>query len=60
MATDFHDNKIPKEGSDYTCLAFINVRSILKNYKNYYPRNYLIIYTKEIFFTTEDKILMCG
>ena len=29
-AADFHDKEIPKAGSDYTCLAVINIDSVLK------------------------------
>ena len=39
-ATDFHE--MPKVGSDYTCLAVINVGSALKKDGNYYTQLLLI------------------
>ena len=33
-ATDFHDKKVPKVGSSYTCLAVILLDSILGCMKN--------------------------
>ena len=29
-AADLHDKEVPKAGSDYTCLAVINIDSFLK------------------------------
>ena len=37
-ATDFHVKEMPKAGSDYTCLAIINVDSVLKKDESYYPQ----------------------
>ena len=45
-ATDFHDKEIPKVDSNHTCLAVINVDSLLKKYENYY----LKVFLKEINF----------
>ena len=35
--TDFCDKKIPKVGSNHTCLAIIDLDSALKEDNNYYP-----------------------
>ena len=37
-ATDFHDEEIPKVGSNYTCLTAILYHSVLKKDENYYPQ----------------------
>ena len=34
-ATDFHDKELPKAGSNYTCLAVVNVDSVIKKDENY-------------------------
>ena len=39
--TNFHDNKIPKEGSIYICLSVIWLDFIFKMGKNYYPQVFL-------------------
>ena len=36
--TNFHNNKLPKEGSQYICLSVILLDSIFKTGKNYYPQ----------------------
>ena len=36
--TNFHDNKIPKEGSQFLCLLVILIDSVLRTGKHYYPR----------------------
>ena len=36
--TDFHDEKIPKLNSNYTCLAVISLDSVLNKDYNYYPQ----------------------
>ena len=36
--TNFYNNKIPKEGSQFTCLAAILINSVFGKGKNYYPR----------------------
>ena len=41
-ATDFHDKDIPKEDSNLTCLAIINLDSSLNKDGNYYPQVFLI------------------
>ena len=33
-----HDKKVPKVGSNYTCLAVLLLDSVLKKDKNYYPQ----------------------
>ena len=40
-ATDFHDEEIPKVGSNYTCLAVILIDFVLKNDENYYRKKFL-------------------
>ena len=40
-ATDFHNEEIPKTGSDYTCLAVINFDSALKKDENCYSQLFL-------------------
>ena len=39
--TDFYGKKIPKLGSNHTCLAVISLDSALKNDDNYYPQVFL-------------------
>ena len=39
--TNFHDNKLPKEGSQYICLPVILFDSVFKKGKNYYPQVFL-------------------
>ena len=36
--TDFYDKKIPKLGSNHTCLAVISLDSALKKNDNFYPQ----------------------
>ena len=35
--TNFPDNKIPKEGSQFICLSVIFIDSVFITGKNYYP-----------------------
>ena len=39
--TNFHNNKIPKEDSQYICLSIIFLDSIFRTGKNYYPQVFL-------------------
>ena len=39
--TVFSDNKIPKEGNHYICIAAINIDSVMKIDKKDYPQFYL-------------------
>ena len=39
--TNFYDKKIPKVGSNYTCVAVISLDSALKKDENYYPQVFL-------------------
>ena len=39
--TNFHNNKIPKEGSKYICLSVILTNLVYKKDKNYYPEVFL-------------------
>ena len=36
--TDFHGDKVPKEGSQYICLSVILIDSVFRTGKNYYPQ----------------------
>ena len=51
--TNFHNNKIPKEGSEYICLSVIILDSLYKKDKRYHPQvfleecNYVIKETKK-------------
>ena len=38
LSTNFHNNKIPKEGSQLICLSVILVDSVFRIGKNYYPQ----------------------
>ena len=35
--TNFHNNEIPKEGSQFSCLSVILIDSVFITGKNYYP-----------------------
>ena len=37
----FHDKKVPKTGSNHTCLAVISLDSIVEKDENYYPQAFL-------------------
>ena len=39
--TNFYDKKIPKVGSNYTCVAVISLDSALKKDENHYPQVFL-------------------
>ena len=39
--TNFHNNKIPKEGSQYICLSVILINSVLRTGTNIYPQVFL-------------------
>ena len=39
--TNFHNNKIPKEDSQCTCLSVILINSIFRTANNYYPQVFL-------------------
>ena len=39
--TNFHNNKIPKKGSQCICLSVILIDSVYKKDKNYYPQAFL-------------------
>ena len=67
--TNFHNNKIPKEGSQFICLSVILIDSVFRTGKNYYPqvlsekckyavkekkRPEYITYIIELFYDRED------
>ena len=39
--TDFHDDEVPKEDSQYICVSVILVDSVFRTDKNYYPHVFL-------------------
>ena len=39
--TNFRDNKIPKEGSQFICLSVVSIDSRFRTGKNYYPQVFL-------------------
>ena len=39
--TNFHNNKISKEGSQFICLSVILIDSIFRTCRNYYPQVFL-------------------
>ena len=39
--TSFHNNKIPKEGSQFVCLSIILIDSVSRTGKNYYHQVFL-------------------
>ena len=41
LNTNFHNNEIPKEGSQCICLSVILIDSVYKKDKNYYPQVFL-------------------
>ena len=41
ISTNFYNNKIPKEDSQYICLSIIFLDSIFRTGKNYYPQVFL-------------------
>ena len=41
ISTNFHNNKIPKEGSQFICLLVILINSVFRTNKNYYPQVFL-------------------
>ena len=41
MNTNLHNNKIPKEGSQYICLSVILIDAVFRTGKNYYPQVFL-------------------
>ena len=46
--TNFHDNKIPKEGSEFICLSVILIDSVFKTGKNYYAQVFLEEYKRVV------------
>ena len=50
--TNFHNNKVLKEGSPYICLSVILLGSIFKTCKNYYPQ----VLLEECKYVIKEKI----
>ena len=38
IKTNFHNNKTPKEGSQFICLSVILIDSVFRKVKSYYPK----------------------
>ena len=53
ISTNFHDNKIPKEGSQLICLSVILINSVFRTGKNYYPR----VFLEECKFVVKEKMI---
>ena len=53
--TNFHNNKIPKEGSQFICLSVILSSYVFRTGKNYYPYVFLEEY---IYVIKEKKCLI--
>ena len=49
--TNFHNNKIPKEGSQFICLSVILISSVCRTGKNYYPQ----VFLEECKYVVKDK-----
>ena len=49
--TNFHDNKIPKESSQFICLSVILIDSVFRTGKNYYPQ----VFLKECKYVVKEK-----
>ena len=39
--TNFHNIKVPKEGSQFICLSVILIHSVFRTGQNYYPQVFL-------------------
>ena len=58
--TDFRNNKIPKEGSQFISLSVILIDSVIRTGKNYYPQvfleesEYFVKERKKSGYITED------
>ena len=51
--TNFHNNKILKEGSQFICLSGILIKSVYRKDKNFYPQ----VFSEECkYFVKEKKI----
>ena len=53
--TNFHNNKIPKEGSQFTCSLIILIDSVFRTGKNYYPQ----VFLEECKYVVKEKIFLC-
>ena len=52
--TNFHNNKIPKEGSQYICLSVILLVSVFRTGKNYYPQ----VFLEECKYVVKEKMIL--
>ena len=50
ISTNFHYNKIPKEGSQLICLSVILINSVFRTGQNYYPQ----VFLEECKFAVKD------
>ena len=53
ISTNFHDNKIPKEGSQLICLSVILINSVFRTGQNYYPQ----VFLEECKFVVKEKMI---
>ena len=53
MNTNFHNNKIPKEGSQFVCLPEILIDCVFRAGKNYYAR----VFLEECKYVVKEKII---
>ena len=53
MNTNFHNNKIPKEGSQFVCLPAILIDCVFRTGKNYYAR----VFLEECKYVVKEKII---
>ena len=51
--TNFHNNKIPKEGSQFTCSLIILIDSVFRTGKNYYPQ----VFLEECKYVVKEKMM---
>ena len=53
VSTDFPDNKIPKEASQFISLSVILIDSVYKTSKNYYPQ----VFVEEYQYVAKEKMI---
>ena len=54
IITNFHNNKIPKEGSQCICLSVLLIDSGFRTGNNYYPH----VFLEECKYVVKEKILL--
>ena len=53
LSTNFPDNKIPKEASQFICLSVILIDSVFQTSKNYYPQ----VFLEECQYAAKEKMI---